>query len=574
MPGSRRRSTAAVVGLVSVALLAAACTSSSSNGQGPPSPPTSARGPQPVREGGSLSFALEQQPASFNLHTHKGYSPSSQLIMDRVWPQVFLLDPQGVPQLDTNFVKSAELDRLSPQTIVYQIDDRATWSDGVPITADDFIYNWQAQSGDPTYTDVGGQPYDVRSTAGYSQIQSITGSNRGKTVTVVFKTPYGDWKSLFNNLIPGHVARMVGWNTGFDTYGPAVISGGPYLVQSDTPGQQIVLARNPRYWGPPAHLDTIMLRSVPDEATVPDAVQAGTVDLVYPPPEVDVVQRLRQVRTVTRATGLGFTFEHLDFNQRNPLLKLAPVRQAIAKSIDRPALIAPTVGQIDQAIKPDNNHLYVNSQQGYQDNGAGYGQADLAGARRLLTATGFTVGPDGYFQLDGRPLELRISTTSDDPMRVAIEGLIVEQLKRAGIKADPANAPATTLMNQQLPAGDFDLALLDSASSSFLSDNAAAFTSPGTGQGANNYGGYSAPNVDNLSVQANSELNAGKAGVIYNQIDQQLWADMVSLPLFQDPTFIAYRPTYVNISDNPSASGPFWNAEQWGLAPPSSPPGS
>jgi peptide/nickel transport system substrate-binding protein len=527
-----------------------------------------------VREGGSLSFALDQQPASFNLNTRKGYNLKSQLIMDRVWPQVFLLDPQGVPQLDTNFVKTAELDRLTPQTIVYQIDDKATWSDGVPITADDFVYNWEAQSGDPTYTDVGGHPFDVLSTAGYSQIQSITGSNRGKTVTVVFKTPYGDWKSLFNNLIPAHIARTVGWNTGFDAFGPAVISGGPYLVQSDIPGQQIVLARNPRYWGPPAHLDTIALRSLPDPAQDPAALQGGTVDLVYPTPQVDSVQQLKQIRTVTRATGLGFSFEHVDFNERNPFLKLPPVRQAIAKAIDRQQLIAATVGQIDPAIKPGNNHLYVNSQQGYQDNGAGYAQPDVAGAKKLLLGAGFTVGPDGYFQLDGRPLELRISTTSDNALRVAAEGLIVAQLQRAGIKADPANAPTATLLGQDLPAGNFDLALFASTSSSFPSDNAAVYVTPGSSEGASNYDAYSEPKVDSLFGQANIELNAGKAGAIYNQIDQQLWTDMVTFPLYQDPTFIAYRRAYVNVGDNPSASGPFWNAEQWGLAPPSRTGGS
>ncbi|HWC38964.1 MAG TPA: ABC transporter family substrate-binding protein [Acidimicrobiales bacterium] len=563
--------TSALVGVVTVALLATACTSSS-NGQGPASPPTSARGPQPAQEGGFLSFALERQPASFNLHTRKGYDLQAQLIMDRVWPQVFLLDSQGIPHLDTNFVKTAELDRLTPQTVVYQIDDRATWSDGVPITADDFVYNWQAQSGDPLYTDVGGRPFDAVSIAGYSQIASVTGSNRGKTVTVVFKTPYGSWESLFNNLIPAHIARTVGWNTGFDAFGPAIISGGPYLVQSDTPGQQIVLARNPRYWGPPAHLDTIALRSVPDQAQDAPALQSGGVNVVYPAtPQVGMVQQVRQIGTVASSTAIGFTFEHLDFNQRNAFLKLLPVRQAIAKAIDRPQLIAAGPAQINQAIKTDNDHLYVNSQQGYSDNGGGYEQGDTAGARKLLTGAGFAEGADGYFQLAGAPLELRMSTTSDDPARVAAEGLIADQLKRAGIKVDLANAPTATLLDQVLPSGNFDLALSSSVSSAFPSDNAARYVSGGS---TGSFDGYANPKVDTLFEQANSELNAGKAGTIYNEIDQQLWADMVSLPLYPDPTFLAHLRGYVNIADNPSASGPFWNAEQWGLVAPATQPGS
>jgi peptide/nickel transport system substrate-binding protein len=486
--------------------------------------------------------------------------------MDRVWPQVFLFDSQGIPHLDTKFVQTAELVRLSPQTVVYQIDDRATWSDGVPITADDFVYNWQAQSGDPLYTDVGGQPFDAVSAAGYSQIESVTGSNRGKTVTVVFKTPYGDWESLFNNLIPAHIARTVGWNTGFDAFGPAIVSGGPFLVQSDTRGQQIVLARNPRYWGPPAHLDTIVLKSVPDQAQDAAALQSGAVNVVYPAsPQIGVVQEVRQIGTVASSSAIGFSFERLDFNQRNAFLKLLPVRQAIAKAIDRPQLIAAGPAQINQATKTDNDHLYVNSQQGYSDNGAGYEQGDTAGARKLLTGAGLTPGADGYFQLAGAPLQLRISTTSDDPARVAAEGLITDQLARAGIKVDVANAPTATLLDQVLPSGNFDLALYSSVSSAFPSENAAPYLSSA---GAGNFDAYSNPKVDTLFDQANAELNAGKAGAIYNEIDQQLWADMVSLPLYPDPTFLAHLRGYVNIADNPSASGPFWNAEQWGLLAP------
>ena len=286
------------------------------------------------------------------------------------------------------------------------------------------------------------------------------------------------------------------------------------------------------------------------------------------------MQQIKQIRTVASSTGLGFSFEHLDFNQRNAFLKLLPVRQAIAKAIDRQQLITAGVGQMNRVIKPDNNHLYVNNQQGFQDNGAGYEQGDPAGARKLLSGAGFTVGPDGYFQLGGATLELRLTTTSDDPLRVASEGLIGEQLKRAGIKVDPASTPTTTLLTKDLPAGNFDLALFSRVSSAFPSDNAAPYETSGGASGASNFDGYSNPKVDSLFQQANSELNAGKAGAIYNQIDQQLWADMVSLPLYQDSTFLAHLRGYLNITDNPSASGPFWNAEQWGLPQPVRPPGS
>src|SRR5437588_6032688 len=105
-----------------------------------------------------------------------------------------------------------------------------------------------------------------------------------------------------------------------------------------------------------------------------------------------------------------------------------------------------------------------------------------------------------YYLITGQRMPVRISTTSDNPLRVAAEGLIVEQLKRAGIKADPVNAPTATLLGQDLPAGNFDLALFASPSSSFPSDNAATYLTPGSGEGASNYDGYSEPKVDGLFV--------------------------------------------------------------------------
>ena len=134
-----------------------------------------------------------------------------------VWPQVFIVTNKLQPVLNHQLMESASVTSTSPQTVVYKLNPKAVWSDGTPITADDFIYNWQAQSGNPAYTDVGGQPYDAASTAGYSQIQSMVGSApsggaacapgstadrnvglcpNGRTITVTFKPSFADWRSL------------------------------------------------------------------------------------------------------------------------------------------------------------------------------------------------------------------------------------------------------------------------------------------------------------------------------------------------------------------------------------------
>ena len=124
-----------------------------------------------------------------------------------------------------------EATSTSPLTIQYVINPAAVWSDGVPVTADDFIYAWQSQRGDGV--DVDGQPDQVASTLGYRNIASVTSSHNGKTVTVVFATPFTDWRVLFHDMVPAHIARRVGWNRGFDTFNPRSNSRpGRFLLQS------------------------------------------------------------------------------------------------------------------------------------------------------------------------------------------------------------------------------------------------------------------------------------------------------------------------------------------------------
>ena len=92
------------------------------------------------------------------------------------------------------------------------INPKAVWSDGVPVSAADFIYAWQSQTGDGI--DVDGQPDQVASTLGYRDMASVTSSHGGKTVTVMFATPFTDWRVMFNHMVPAHIASGSGGTTG------------------------------------------------------------------------------------------------------------------------------------------------------------------------------------------------------------------------------------------------------------------------------------------------------------------------------------------------------------------------
>ena len=152
-------------------------------------------------------------PSNFNPSTPAGANRVTQMVMEQVWPQAFVIDPEYQAET-TGFIDSAEVVGLSPMTVSYVIDPKATWSDGYPITATDFVYNWQQQL---LASPVLASPAFL---AGYRDIRSISGSNGGKTVRVVFNRPYSDWEGLFANLIPAHIAERAGWASAFAGFRP------------------------------------------------------------------------------------------------------------------------------------------------------------------------------------------------------------------------------------------------------------------------------------------------------------------------------------------------------------------
>jgi peptide/nickel transport system substrate-binding protein len=548
----------------------AACSSSGSSSSSTPSSSSSASA---VKSGGTFTYAIDQDVAGFNILQATDSEFVLQEILNQTWPSAYVPTNTLHLQLDTNYVTSATVTSSSPQTIVYQINPKAVWSDGVPINADDFIYNWQAQSGNPKFTDVGGKAFEPASTAGYSQIKSVTSSNGGKTATVVFSKPFGDWQSLFSPMIPAHIAKTVGFNAGFQTFNAAVkVSGGPFEMQSYTQGQDVVEVRNPKWWGTPTPLDKLVFRIFADDNQIPPALQNSEVNGANPAQaSLQFKDAITAVPNLTTNIIPGLEFQHMDFNQANPYLAKLDVRQAIAYGTNRADMVNRIVGPITAAVKPLNNRIYMPNQPQYQDTSGGLGAYDPAKAKQLLQASGMTMGSDGYFHPSsgpqaGKDLTFSISTTSGEPVRSEIEQLFQSYMKTIGIKINIQNYSASTLFGTVGPKSEFDIIEFAWVSTPFASGNISIYCSyTNSSLCGQNWDHYANSQVDTLLNQAASSLDPATAAGLYNQADALLWKDMVTLPLFQQPQLYTWNSTYGNVLPNPSNLGLTWNAQTWGL---------
>ena len=536
-------------------------------------------------------MALDQNLAGFNVNTSAANEFVLQEILDAVWPQTYITNAALKPVLNTDLISSVKV-ASNPQTITYNINPKAVWQDGTPINADDYIYNWQAQSGNPKYLDVGGQPYDTASSSGYNLISSVVGSNppggaacdpgsaannnaglcpNGKTVTITFLQPYADWTGIFGNVVPAHISRTVGWNTGFAGAQQA-ISGSWYTIQSYNNNQSVVLVRNPKYWGTPGKLDKIVFQIIPDDTQEVPALQNNEVQIINPATvSLSITKSASQVPATTKVTAPGLEFEHFDFNQANPYLAKLQVRQAIAYGTDRKQIISHTVGEVSTGIVPLGNRMFVATQPQYVDNGAAYANVNTTKAESLLSGLGFTKGSDGYFQPNygpeaGQDLSFTIQTTSGNAVRAQTEQLFQSQMKTIGIKINIQNYDAKTFFGTNLVQGTYDIAEFAWVSTPYPAQNQSIYCSyTDTALCGQNWIHYANPQVDKLLATGSSATSSTQEASSFNQADKLLWADMATLPLYQKPQFFAWSSKYGNLVPNTSSLGIPWNANLWGV---------
>jgi peptide/nickel transport system substrate-binding protein len=542
---------------------AAACGGSSGgSGNSAGNAPTTSQSvqkAQTVSNGGNITFGYAQTCPGFNVNNGNDAVEICSLIMSpEVLPGTFDVYPDYSLHADPNLLQGEPTvtTKGGKQTVTYKLNPKAKWSDGQPIGLADFKYMWTACNGKNT-------KYQCASTTGYDQISSITQGSTPQDVVVTFSTPFADWKSLFGTMLPAHLFASGGpdaFNKKLEGTPPSW-TGGPFKITNFQKDQSVTLTRWDGYYGKKPHLQTVTYRFLADESSEPQALQNGEVDLIYPQPQTDIIQQVKNIPNVVSSTNLGADFEHFDFNEKNPFLKDQKVRLAIAQGLNRQQLLAATIAQFTNKAQPLNNHIFMPGQAGYQDNSMGLGNGKTQQAIQTLQSDGWKKNGT-YFQKNGQTLSLTISTTAGNALRQNQETIFKQQMQALGIKITIQNYPADKFFGDIVPNEKYDIADFAWVGTPFpVSSNVGIY---GTG-GGENWVDYSNKQVDQWLKQAVAETDPQKANALMNQVDTQLFKDAVTMPLYQKPTYIAYRDKFANIQDNPTSAGPVWNITSWGV---------
>ncbi len=351
-----------------------------------------------------------------------------------MWPSAFYTEPDGAQVLNTSLLVSATEVSPQPQTVVYQINPRAVWSDGTPVSYADFVYNWQAQSGQSRFTDVGRKPYTPADEAGYADIAKVTGNPAAPyTATVVFSSPYPDWRSLFSYLVPAHVGQAIGFSSGFTDPVADLVSAGPYLVSQLHPGYSLELVRNAGYWGPPANLASITYYFTSTLTEMLNALGGHELGVATVPADLATYQQLQAAGGLSVLGVASASYEDLEFNEASPTLSSPVLRQAIMMAVDRTTMVADVLTPFGVAATPVENRFLLPGEPGYDADGSAYDKPNPTAALALLAAHGYKLSDGALHGADGQAVSLSLLVASDDPVAQELGAQIVGSCAAIGV---------------------------------------------------------------------------------------------------------------------------------------------
>jgi peptide/nickel transport system substrate-binding protein len=457
--------------------------------------------------------------------------------------------PTFAPQLARSWDFSP--DRLA---ITFHLRDDVDWSDGVPVTADDVRFTWQAQ----TSAEVGWpsaylkesirdvevvDPQTVRFHFLHAYPTQLLDANEG------FILPRHAWSQL----------PFSQWPESGDWFRDHLVVDGPFTLERWKPQEEVVLRANPGYFTPGRPLlRQIVFRVVPDEAARLQELLGGAAGLVeaVPPDRANEVARARG-RELDVVWARRYTA--IVWNTRRPPLDDPAVRRALTMAIDRPALVeAVWDGRARVGDSPVLTSVWAHPQDLHP------WPYDPAAAKKLLASRGFAdEDGDGVLDRDGRPLLIELSTTTGNQLRRDALVLIQDQLKRAGVAVEPAFRESAA-QTAKLSAHDFDGALMTWGIDTGL-DLRYGFDS--RDPDGTNYGRYENKEVDRLLDLVDHQPDRTSAGPLLAQIQHLIHEDQPYTFLWEPPVLIGRD---ARLRATPNALSTFSGLEDWAFvaAPP------
>ncbi|MBI4277246.1 MAG: hypothetical protein HY660_02220 [Armatimonadetes bacterium] len=305
----------------------------------------------------------------------------------------------------------------------------AKFQDGQPVTAEDVKFSYEFYL-HPRYPVAGAPLLEIEGARAFKEGKATQVSGiqvvGPRTVRFILTRRFAFFLDQITAppyyIMPKHalagadMARIVE-----HPYNRRPIGAGPFRLTDWRERESITFTAFPGYWGGRPNLERIVLRLVPEPATVMADLRAGNLDAgQILPDEFEAFQRERNLQTLRMPGDVSFWFS---FNHRHPFTSDVRVRRAFYHAVDREAMVRVLQKGYGRVVNsPIHPSLW---QHNAQIKGPTY---DPERARALLREAGFAPGPGGALQRDGRPFRARYTFLSEK--RYQDQALMIQQFFR------------------------------------------------------------------------------------------------------------------------------------------------
>lgn len=508
------------------------------------------------RRGGTIVAGWTAEPGSANEYITPSTLPTNEVLY-RVFQRLVNEQPDFNEHPATFAPQLAESWEWSPdrKTITFRLRKNAVWSDGVPLTAEDVRWTWQMQTRPEVAWD------NVNSKDFIRDVEVVD----PHTVRFHFKQVYSKQMLDANEgvILPKHAWSKLPvekWRESSDWFKQNLVVSGPFTIASWKPQQELVLARNERYWEKDRpYLDRVVMRILPDAGSLVSQVIGGELDFIpqVAPTDIPRVKADPDLNLISYWSNL---YVVVGWNTSRPLFADANVRRALTLAMDRQAIVDTLLpgGMGRVAVSP-----YIQSVWAHDKTLKPY-PFDLAEARRLLAAAGWKDSDgDGILDRDGKPFSFELASNAGNQQRNDAAVMIQQQLKKVGIDARPRILEFNSMVDA-MNEGVFDATIIGLSVDTSLDMTAQFHTRSIPPEGANSFR-YSNPDVDHLLEQVASQPTLQEAEPYIHRIEHLIHRDQPATFLWESQRVAAVDKRIHDAKPNQMHS--FFNLKDWWLAP-------
>ena len=340
-----------------------------------------------LKKGGEVTLPVGELGPNFNLLTGAGYTAGTQALWLMYMPHLWDYTADGQVKANPDFLDNVKQTSDDPETIVYDINEKATWNDGTPIDWTAFEATWKAMRGD-------NPDYAASWSSGYNKIASVERGDSDKQVVVTFKQSFYPYQAVFTQLINPKHATPEEFSKGWANNPRSEWASGPYQVESYS-NSELVFTPNPKWWGTKPVLDRVTFRLM-ESGTSINAFKNGEVDATSVA-TADSMKIARGIKDTTIRTNYGMSIYCFMLNVTSKPLDDVKVRKAIYQAIDRKQVATIMFQGLDWSEPLPGSDVLLPFQHGYEDNLPKDSAFNTDNAKKTLESDGYKMVSDGYY---------------------------------------------------------------------------------------------------------------------------------------------------------------------------------